>query len=373
MAVKKYTLNSRGYYATRVWDGTYNADGSKHRTYISSKKSSRDLELKVAAFKRKVEEGTVYSDTKILFGTYARYWLKTYKQIRTPNTMAMYRNILDHHLSALFCYRIGDLNKSLYQSVINSAFDRPRTCQQIALTFRQIIKSAISDRCLPLSALSDICDGVSLPVYKPAERRVLTAAEKEAMLTADLSPRERAFILILYGCGLRRGEALALLKEDVDFEKNLITVSKSLAFEGNDYYIKEPKSVSGTRCVPMPHGLAAYLKTYMETLSSPWLFARRDGGRMTLSGYTKMWSSILRKMNLAAGGSDKNPVICGLTAHIFRHNYCSALCYQIPSISLKRVASLMGDTLPMVTNVYNHLMEEQQDLTKTINRALDLQ
>ena len=84
MAVKKYTLNSRGYYATRVWDGTYNADGSKHRTYISSKKSSRDLELKVAAFKRKVEEGTVYSDTKILFGTYARYWLKPISRSARP-------------------------------------------------------------------------------------------------------------------------------------------------------------------------------------------------------------------------------------------------------------------------------------------------
>ena len=372
MAKKKYTLNSRGCYATRVWDGTYNADGSKHRAYISSRKSSKDLEDKVRALKQKVKEGTVHSNSGILFGIYAEYWLKTYKGVRTPNTQAMYRNILDHHLSPLYYCRVADLNKSHYQSMINLAFDKPRTCQQIALTFRQIIKSAVTDKCLPSGAFSEICEGVSLPSYRTAERRVLTPIEKEALLTADFTPRERAFVFILYGCGLRRGEALALLKEDVDFKKKVISSTKSQAFSGHDCSLNAPKSVYSTRTVPMPDELASYLRSYTKDLQAPRLFPQRDGSPMTLSGYNHMWKSILRKMNQAVGGSEEKPVIQGLTAHIFRHNYCSALCYQIPSISLKRVAALMGDTLSMVTSVYNHLMEEQQDITKTINRALEL-
>ena len=38
------------------------------------------------------------------------------------------------------------------------------------------------------------------------------------------------------------------------------------------------------------------------------------------------------------------PLITGLTAHIFRHNYCSNLCYKVPEISIKKIAQLMGDT-----------------------------
>ena len=48
---KKYTKNSRGEYEARVWDGTYNADGSKHRKKLVSKKSSADLERMVNEYK----------------------------------------------------------------------------------------------------------------------------------------------------------------------------------------------------------------------------------------------------------------------------------------------------------------------------------
>ena len=83
---------------------------------------------------------------------------------------------------------------------------------------------------------------------------------------------------------------------------------------------------------------------------------------MTRTGYNKMWRQIVKKMNEAAGGSEAFPVVTGLTAHIFRHNYCTNLCYQIPTISIKKIASLLGDTDKMVLNVYNHIMEEKDIL-----------
>ena len=55
MASKKYKLGADGYYQTKVWDGTYNANGSKHRVSLRSDKSSRDLERQVAAMKAQIE------------------------------------------------------------------------------------------------------------------------------------------------------------------------------------------------------------------------------------------------------------------------------------------------------------------------------
>ena len=57
-------------------------------------------------------------------------------------------------------------------------------------------------------------------------------------------------------------------------------------------------------------------------------------------------------------------------AHIFRHNYCTNLCYQVPAISIKKIAQLMGDTEKMVLNVYNHIMEEKEDAAKVVNDTL---
>lgn len=93
---------------------------------------------------------------------------------------------------------------------------------------------------------------------------------------------------------------------------------------------------------------------------------------MTASSYRKMWESILKKMNAAAEGSDSIQKINGLTAHVFRHNYCANLCYQMPNISIKRIAQLLGDTEKMVLEVYNHVLDEKENVQETIANAIAL-
>ena len=115
---------------------------------------------------------------------------------------------------------------------------------------------------------------------------------------------------------------------------------------------------------------AAYLKEYLAALPGSYLFTCRDGSIMTHSAYVKMWQSIVRKMNHAAGGTGAFPVISDLTAHIFRHNYCTNLCYQVPAISIKKIAQLMGDTEKMVLDVYNHIMDEKEDTAAVVNDIL---
>lgn len=82
-----------------------------------------------------------------------------------------------------------------------------------------------------------------------------------------------------------------------------------------------------------------------------------------------MWRSIVKKLNAAAGGTDEFPVITGLTAHVFRHKYCTNLCYQVPKISLRKIAELLGDTQKMVMDVYNHVMEEKENVVDTVASA----
>ena len=43
MAKAKYKKLEDGTFRTKIWDGTYNPDGSKHRVNLKSDKSSADL------------------------------------------------------------------------------------------------------------------------------------------------------------------------------------------------------------------------------------------------------------------------------------------------------------------------------------------
>jgi len=86
-------------------------------------------------------------------------------------------------------------------------------------------------------------------------------------------------------------------------------------------YIKGTKSVNGNRIVPIPPFLNEFISEYIKTLPGTNLFYSANNKYMTASAYNKMWSNIVSKMNVAAGGSNNIKIITGLTAHIFRHNY----------------------------------------------------
>lgn len=373
MAKAKYKKNYRGEFEARIWDGTYNPDGSKHRKRLVSKKSSADLERKVNRLKNEVENGSYVQPSDIMFMEYARQWLETKKCAREKNTRAMYKNIIETHLSCLENVRLSDIRNSHFQLAINRALDKPRTCQQIHVTFKQILKMAVADNLIGPGMYETICSDINLPKYARKEKRVLTKAEKDAISKADFTERERAFVYVIYSCGLRRGEALALSKFDFSFQAGACSVSitKSLIFDGNSAEIKNsPKTGNGFRRIPVPDSAAAFLKSYLSKIPGTQLFTCNDGSLISHSSYVKMWASIVRKMNRAAGGTDAFPVISGLTAHIFRHNYCTNLCYKVPEISIKKIAQLMGDTEKMVMDVYNHIMEEKEDPATVINDVL---
>jgi len=378
MATAKYKKNERGEYTARVWDGTYNRDGSKHRKKLTSKKSSADLERIVADFKDKVNnrEVSVYSGQT--FTEYAYEWLSISKSAKEQNTRAMYANVIKVHLSDYDNLLLVEFTHSHFQQAINLQLDHPRTCQQIYITVKQIIKSAVRDHILPKSAIDDICDDISLPKYTKSDKRPLTALEKEAFFNARLDDRKLAFVSILYYCGLRRGEALALSPSDFDWTKNEVRVRNVIVFDKNNGTptVKPyPKSNNGIRTVPIPDAGIAKIKPFVDGNNDPYLFHGQNSDLMTLTAFIRMWQSIIASMNAACGYNAnakkdrQEKPITGLTPHIFRHNFCTSLCYEIPKISTKMIARLLGDSERMVLEVYSHIKEDQEDLTGSLNSA----
>lgn len=368
MAKAKYKYDEkRKEWYTLVYDGTLTASGEKHRKWISSKKSSADLEKKVIAFKQSLEKEEEQIST-ITFGEYARKWLKTSKCTKELNTQKMYECILNSCFNDINHIPIAKITHSHFQKCINDKKEHPRTCQQMNITFRQVIKSAIREHILPRRAFDDICEDISLPKYQKPLKRPLNALEKDAIEKADLDLRKRAFVSVLYYCGLRKSEALALTPEDFDFQNKTLSVSKAWVRDTIKPY---PKSDNGIRVIPLPDAAVSKIKPFVDTQSS-YIFHGEDKEIMTGNAYRRMWESIVCSLNMAVGYNpqakkDRYKPITDLTAHVFRHNYCTELCYQIPKISTKMVAKLLGDNEKMVIEVYSHLIEEKENTSDALN------
>lgn len=375
MAKTKYSYNEqfKGW-TTLVWDGTYDEKGRKHRKRVISKKSSRDLENQVEAIRHHVEEHGSLDYCDLSFYEYALQWLSAAKASREKNTQFMYENAIRVHLSFLSGVKVSDIRHSHFQQAINQQIDHPRTCEVIAMTFKQIVKSAVRDRLLPRSALDDILSDISMPAKKKSEKRPLTELEKEAVRKVKLNPRKLSFLLILYYCGLRREEALALTASDFDWSHKVVRIRRVIIFVGNNPELKDyPKSANGLRDVPLPDTLIERIREYVDSTEG-FLFRGKNAEMMTLSAYVKMWDSIVTALNVAVGynpNAKKERMerpITDLTAHIFRHNYCTELCYQIPSISTKMIARILGDTEKMVLDVYSHIVEQKENVADAVNK-----
>lgn len=85
----------------------------------------------------------------------------------------------------------------------------------------------------------------------------------EAMMDKPIS--YYAFEL-LYWCGLRLGELLALTSEDFDFAKKTVKISKSYQRIDCEDVITDPKTPKSNRIVQMPDFLAAEMKDYIKSL-----------------------------------------------------------------------------------------------------------
>lgn len=71
---------------------------------------------------------------------------------------------------------------------------------------------------------------------------------------------------MLYWCGIREGELLALTPADFDFEKETVSITKSYQrIEGRDI-ITDPKTPKSNRVVKMPDFLAVEMKEYIDQL-----------------------------------------------------------------------------------------------------------
>lgn len=365
----KYKKNYRGLFETRVSDG----HGGRQR--ITSSISSSDLERKVAEYRLSVRNGESVIKSDITFIEYARQWLKIKKAGREHNTKAMYYNIIEKHLLFLEGIRLIDIRNSHFQLAISNAIDHPRTCQQIQITFKQIIKAACNDNLITEGMAGKIYDNIELPKYIKSDKRPLTETEsqavKELLKTDIFTSREKAFIYLIMGCGLRRQEALALQPFNFDFKLKTVSIRSVVIFDGNNPKIKPiPKSESGIRTIPVPDKAINFFKQYILNNQS-YLFTNKSGSLISKSGYDKMWKSIVDKINVKMGGTDSLVLTSGLTAHTFRHNYCTELCYQIPTISTKKIAALLGDKEKMVLDVYSHIIEGKENAAEAVEKAIN--
>lgn len=160
---------------------------------------------------------------------------------------------------------------------------------------------------------------------------------------------------VLYWCGLRIGELLALSLSDIDFEGGIISVTKTYNQLSGREIISTPKTPSSVRKVSMPAFLVDELKEYIGLLYEP-----KEDQRIFQISKSKI-NSNFHKLSDQAG-------LKRITIHGLRHSHVSLLIskkYDIFEVS-KRIGHKSVKT---TQDIYGHLFD---DVQKSIANDLNM-
>jgi site-specific recombinase XerD len=190
-------------------------------------------------------------------------------------------------------------------------------------------------------------------IFSEAElKRLLAAALAATGARADIDADTlRTFVLLLYGAGLRRGEALRLKVEDVDLPRSLLHIRGTKFFK--------------TRIVPLGSSLSVVLKAFVarhcvrrSRHDGEVLFRKKDGTPLTGSAI----GAAFRRLRAIAGiertgGARHQPRL-----HDLRH---SAAVHRVTS--WYRSGADLNDLLPKLATYLGHkdLSGTQRYLTMT--------
>jgi len=182
--------------------------------------------------------------------------------------------------------------------------------------------------------------GLSVPAVNRRQTRFATADQVEAMLARLGDARDRAVWATALYAGLRRGELMALRRDDVDLATGVIRVERGWDdCEGE----VPPKSKHGRRKVPIPAALRDRLAEYL--IDGP------EAGRI----FVGVRDAYDRGRAAAEAAGFEPP-----TLHECRHGYAALMIAA--GVNVKALSTFMGHAgIGITLNQYGHLLPGAED------------
>ena len=183
---------------------------------------------------------------------------------------------------------------------------------------------------------------------KKKNRKMLFWTKEEYLKFAEVmmdKPLSFYAFEMLYWCGIREGELLALTPADFDFEKCTVSITKSYQRLNGQDLITTPKTEKSNRVIKMPQFLADEMQDYLKQL-----YGIEPNDRV----FTVTKSYLHREMDRGA----KEAGIKRIRIHDIRHSAVSLLIDM--GFSATAIADRVGHESIDITYNYAHLFPSKQ-------------
>ena len=353
-------------------------DEPRRQKWFSGYATKKDAERDLSRIMSEMYGGTFIEPSKMTLAEYLRHWLDAYASVNVSGkTLERYREIIERSIiPALGHVKLERLSPSAIQTFYSKQMASggmrggPLSARTV-LHFHRVLHEALRHAVKWQMLVRNPADAVEPPRPKAAIVHPLDEDACNSLLRAVKGTDYALPVFLAIWTGMRRGEILALRWADVDLERGVAMVTRTLQQTGEGLSFKEPKSAKSRRQIALSPETVAELKSHKARQAQVRLLlgagyanedlicARADGTPVKPDGFTAAFKGFVSRRGMKT-----------LRFHDLRHTHASLLLKG--NIHPKIVSERLGHaTIGITLDTYSHLMPGmQEEAARSIDAAL---
>ncbi len=310
-----------------------------------------------------VQNGLTIRSAKLTYAEFMEDWLASVHARLTDSTWRTYSQLTKAYIApALGKIKLRDVNPSLIQRFYSQRVSEGiglRTVQKCHTVIHASLNAAMK-----LGIIGRNPDDATQPP-KPVHREMKCwnqeQVQKFLAVAKGAHDRNYALYFLALVTGMRQGELLALKWQDVDLEKETLTVKLNLQrLPGGGLRLQKPKTKTSIRTIRLGRETLSVLAQQKELLAREkslanglwhdegFVFPSSTGSAMDASNLWKTFRRILKESELPA-----------IRFHDLRHTAASLMLNN--GVDVLVASRRLGHAKPSITlDVYGHLIPSSQ-------------
>ena len=302
------------------------------------------------------------TSNKITLNEYYDIWSNRREGVVKGSTLLRHDGLYNNQIRPLLGYKkINKISRADIYSVQSKLLERglhTATINDIVALIKEILGCAILDELI----YKNPCNGVKplkrvMPEARETIHRALTDNELNVFFENSKNSIYANLFRFMLLTGVRAGEACALQWKDIDLDKKLIYISKTVAFSKHGHTIHTPKTKKSKRIIPINRSIFELLESQKlisnYILESDYVFPNKQGG---YSYPTCVNNTIKRCLNKCIIDDNK---IDDFSSHAFRDTFATKAIEA--GMKPETLQYILGHAdIKMTMNLYYHLTDDKK-------------
>lgn len=310
-------------------------DPRTHKRVYFYGKTEREINKKIMLYTQKAQIGRSFSEI-------ADEWWEEAEPKLALQSIRSYKLAMSRAVTFFNDTPAKDVAAKDIQKYLNTLAAQGYS-QKVVSNHRMVVNRILDHAVMEGDIDLNPCASVKTPTDLPKTTREAASRSDEQIIKDNVNLWLFPFFALM--TGMRKGEILALTWKDIDFDKNYIYVTKSVAHNGDKPVIKTPKTEAGNRIVPL---LTPLRNVLLEKRGKPDEYIISDDGKSPLTNrrFITLYNNYKKATGITA------------TAHQLRHSFAT-IAFEA-DLDPKSVQEILGHKqLSTTMDIYTQFREKK--------------